>query len=210
MNVGTAIVLLAGGLGSRLGANKPLQRVADEPLISRVIERVSGLSDELLVVIARGTSSGDYASAIPNFVRVINDDREGKSPLIGIVSALRALKSEYAVVLTCDIPFVNQRVVRLLMERVLGAEAAVPRWRTGHLEPLQSAYLRKPMLQKSEEALTDGSLSPLDAIRKLGRVTYISIEEEVKRLDPDLRTFFNVNTKEDLAKAEMMIRLQES
>ena len=47
--------MLAGGLGSRLGSNKPLHPVAGKPLINHVIGRVSGLSDELIVVIARNT-----------------------------------------------------------------------------------------------------------------------------------------------------------
>ena len=208
MNTGAGIILLAGGLGSRLGSNKPLQRVAGKPLISRVIERVSGLSDEFLVVIARGASGSDYSGVIPGFIRVINDERDGKSPLIGITTALRAIKSQYAIVLTCDIPFVNRRVIRLLLERVSNAEAAVPRWKSGHLEPLQAVYRREPMLQKSEEALASGSLSPVDAIKKLARVVYVSIEDEVKVLDPDLRTFFNVNTKEDVAEAEMILKQQ--
>jgi molybdopterin-guanine dinucleotide biosynthesis protein A len=208
MNTRAAIILLAGGLGSRLGSNKPLQRVAGKPLISRVIERVSGLSDEFLVVIARGAFRNDYSVVIPNFIRVMNDEREGKSPLIGIVTALRAIKAPYAIVLTCDIPFVNRRVIQLLLERVSDAEAAVPRWKTGHLEPLQAVYRREAMLQKAEEVLASGSLSPVDAIKKLARVVYVSIEDEVKVLDPDLRTFFNVNTKEDVAEAEMILKQQ--
>ncbi len=201
-----AIVLLAGGLGSRLGTNKPLQKVAGKPLISRVVERVSGLSDELLTVIARDAHATDYANAIPDFVRVTNDDREGKSPLIGIVTAFRIIKSDYAVVLTCDIPFVDPRVIRMLMDRASSMEAVVPKWKTGHLEPLQSVYQRDSMLQKSEAALAEGSLSPVTAIKKLAKVVYISIEDEVGALDPDLRTFFNINTKEDLAKADMILR----
>lgn len=205
MNTRPAIILLAGGLGSRLGSNKPLQQVAGKPLISRVIERVPGLSDEFLVVIARGAFRSDYSGVIPNFIRVINDEREGKSPLIGIVTALRAIKAPYAIVLTCDIPFVNRRVIQSLLERVSDAEAAVPRWKTGHLEPLQAVYRREPMLQKAEEVLASGSLSPVDAIKRLGRVVYVSIEDELKVLDPDLRTFFNVNTKEDVAEAELIL-----
>jgi len=208
LNPKAAIILLAGGLGSRLDSNKPLRRVAGKPLISRVIERISGLSDEFLVVIARGASGSDYSGVIPGFIRVINDERDGKSPLIGITTALRAIKSQYAIVLTCDIPFVNRRVIQLLLERVSNAEAAVPRWKSGHLEPLQAVYRREPMLQKSEEALASGSLSPVDAIKKLARVVYVSIEDEVKVLDPDLRTFFNVNTKEDVAEAEMILKQQ--
>jgi molybdopterin-guanine dinucleotide biosynthesis protein A len=206
MNSAAAIILLAGGLGSRLGANKPLQRVAGKPLIAHVIERVSGLSDEFVVVIARDVSRTDYLHALPGFVRVINDEPQGKSPLIGIVTALRNIKSQYAVVLTCDIPFVNRLVIHLLLERVLEADAAVPRWESGRLEPLQAAYRRESVLFEAEEALSEGCLSPAQVINRLAKVSYVSVEDEIKRLDPNLGTFFNVNTKEDVAKAEIMLR----
>jgi molybdopterin-guanine dinucleotide biosynthesis protein A len=204
VNSAAAIILLAGGLGSRLGANKPFQPLAGKPLITHVIERVSGLSDEFVVVVARNASRAEFLRAVPEPVKVVNDEVEGKSPLIGIVSGLRATSSQYAVVLSCDVPFVNRVVIQLLLERVLGADAAVPRWMSGRLEPLQAVYRKEPMLREAEEAQSEGHLSPVDVINRLARVTHVSVEDELRQLDPGLATFFNVNTKQDLAKAEVM------
>jgi molybdopterin-guanine dinucleotide biosynthesis protein A len=200
-----AVVMLAGGLGSRLGSNKPLRQLAGKPLICHVIEGVSGLSDEILVVIARDAPRNDFVKALPDYVRVINDEPDGKSPLIGIVTALRGVKSRYAAVLTCDIPFVNSQVIKLLLKREENADAVVPRWKTGHLEPLQAVYCREPTLEVAEEALREGNLSTADLINKLTRVTFVSIEDEIRIIDPELRTFFNVNTREDLSKAELIL-----
>jgi len=200
----SALILLAGGLGSRLGSDKALHPVAGKPLIMHIIERVSGLSDECLVVIARNAPRSVYSGVLPDFTRVINDEPEGKSPLVGIVTGLRATKSRYAIVLSCDIPFVNRRVIQLLLERSSGADAVIPRSRVGHLEPLQAVYRRDPMLHEAEQALANGHFSPIDAISKLARVVYVSIEHEIGRIDPELRTFFNVNTKQDVVRAEMM------
>ena len=200
-----AVIMLAGGLGSRLGSNKPLQRVAGKPLICHVIEGVSGLSDEVLVVIAREAPRNDFVKVLPDYVRVLNDEPEGKSPLIGIVTALRAVKSRYAVVLTCDIPFVNSQVIKLLLKRAENADAVVPRWKTGYLEPLQAVYRREPTLDEAEKALRTGGLSTADLIKRLARVIFVSVEDEIRIIDPKLRTFFNVNTKEDLAKAELIL-----
>jgi molybdopterin-guanine dinucleotide biosynthesis protein A len=110
------LIMLAGGLGSRLGSNKPLQRFAGKPLLCHVFERVTGLTDEVVVAIARNASTEDFVKVLPDHVKVINDNRDGKSPLIGIVTALRAMKSRYAVVLTCDVPFVNSQVIELLLK----------------------------------------------------------------------------------------------
>jgi molybdenum cofactor guanylyltransferase len=199
------LIMLAGGLGSRLGSNKPLQRIAGKPLICRVFERVSGISDEVLVVIARNISSVNFVKVLPSHVRVINDDRDGKSPLIGIVTALRAIRSSYAVVLTCDIPFVNSQVIGLLRSRAENVDAAVPRWKTGQLEPLQAVYRREPTLNVAEETLRAGGLSAADLVKSLARVVFVSVEDEIGTIDPELRTFFNVNTREDLAKAEHIL-----
>jgi molybdopterin-guanine dinucleotide biosynthesis protein A len=204
VNSAAAIILLAGGLGSRLGANKPFQRLAGKPLITHVIERMSGLSDEFVVVAARDASRAEFIHAVPEPVKVVNDELEGKSPLIGIVTALRTTRSQYAVVLSCDVPFVNSLVIQLLLERVLGADAAVPRWKSGRLEPLQAVYRKEPMLREAEKAQSEGHLSPADVVNRLARVAYVSVEDEVRQLDPGLATFFNVNTKEDIAKAEVM------
>jgi molybdopterin-guanine dinucleotide biosynthesis protein A len=204
MNTGCAVILLAGGLGSRLGSDKALQPVAGKPLIRHIIQRVSGLSDEFFVVTARNASRSEYSAILPDFISVISDEPKGKSPLVGIVTGLRAAKSQYAVVLSCDIPFVNRRVIELLLDRASGADAVIPRWREGHLEPLQAVYRRDPVLREAEQALAKGRLSPIDAINNLARVVYVSIEDEIESIDPGLRTFFNVNTKQDVATAEMM------
>jgi molybdopterin-guanine dinucleotide biosynthesis protein A len=206
VNSTAAIIILAGGLGSRLGANKPFQRLAGKPLVTHVIDRVSGLSDEFVVVVARDASRAEFLRAVPEPVKVINDQLEGKSPLIGIVTALRTITSQYAVVLSCDVPFVSKPVIQLLLERALRTDAAVPRWKSGRLEPLQAVYRSEPMLREAEEARSEGYLSPADVINRLAKVTYVSVEDELRQLDPGLATFFNVNTKDDVAKAELIFK----
>jgi molybdopterin-guanine dinucleotide biosynthesis protein A len=206
VNSTAAIIMLAGGLGSRLGANKPFERLAGKPLVTHVIDRVSGLSDEFVVVVARDASRAEFLRAVPEPVKVINDQLEGKSPLIGIVTALRTITSQYAVVLSCDVPFVSKPVIQLLLERALRTDAAVPRWKSGRLEPLQAVYRSEPMLREAEEARSEGYLSPADVINRLAKVTYVSVEDELRQLDPGLATFFNVNTKDDVAKAELIFK----
>jgi molybdopterin-guanine dinucleotide biosynthesis protein A len=206
MDARKAVILLVGGLSSRLGSDKALQPVAGKPMIRHIIEGVSGLSDEFLVVVARNASGSEYSGILPDFIRVIKDEPEGKNPLIGIVSGLRAIRSPYAIVLSCDIPFVDRRVIQLLLKQASGADAVIPRWNAGHLEPLQAVYCREPTLDAAEEALAKGHTSPTDMISKLARVVFISIEDQIRLIDPELRTFFNVNTKQDLARAEWIFR----
>lgn len=200
-----ALIILAGGLGSRLGSKKALQTIAGRPMIEHIVQRVSNVAQELLVVIGRDESRSEYLTVMPDSVKVINDELGGKSPLLGIVTGLKATDARFAAILSCDIPFVNGRVIEFLFELASNVDAAVPRWRSGHLEPLQAVYRRAVALREAEDTLIRGQLSPTEFIRRLPQVVYVPIEGEIETIDPDLRTFFNVNTTDDLTVAGKML-----
>jgi len=86
----TAIVL-AGGQSSRFGSNKAIQVLAGKPLVRHVVERVSEVTEEVVVVVGRGEATAGYYAVLPNGVRVVNDILQGKSPLVGIVTGLNAV-----------------------------------------------------------------------------------------------------------------------
>jgi molybdopterin-guanine dinucleotide biosynthesis protein A len=198
-------IILAGGLSSRFGSNKALQTLGGKPLICHMIERVSSVADEVVVVLGRGESGTKYDAALPPHVRVVNDDREGKNPIVGMVAGLGAIESAYAVILACDAPFVSSEVIELLFQRALKADAAIPRWNLQRIEPLQAVYCRVSTLRAALETVIPPDLSIEDMIAKLERVVYVSVEDEIAAIDRDLITFFNINTREDLATAESMI-----
>jgi len=200
----TALVL-AGGLSSRFGSKKALTALSGRTLIRYVVDRISQIAGETIVVIGRGESPEDFLRALPTSVNLLNDDLEGKTPLIGILTGLRAVETDYAVVLSCDIPFINWKVIELLYARASGNDAAIPRWESSKIEPLEAVYRAPPMIKATERALASGRLSILDAIEGLDRVVYVSVEDDIRKIDPTLETFFNINTKADLALAERML-----
>ena len=197
-----AAIILAGGESSRFGSNKALQLLAGKPLICHVAERLSQIADETLVVIGYREPRAGYEAVLPSSVRIMNDGQEGKTPLIGIVTGLQVVKSEHALICACDIPFVKEGVVELLFQRASGADAAIPRWNGGHIEPLEAVYRTASTLKATRETLTFSGLPLRAMIGKLAQVVYVSVEDEVGKLDSDLRTFFNVNTREDMERAE--------
>ena len=199
------VVVIAGGLSSRFGSNKGLHTLDGKAMLTRIVERASEVSRELVVVIAKDESKIQYSHLLPDHVRIVNDEPKGKSPLVGMATGLRVLGTRYVAVLSSDIPFVSPNVIAFLFQRASDMDAAIPRWKSGHLEPLHAVYSREPMLLRSEELLKNGLSSPLDAIQRLSHPVFISIEEEIKRIDPELRTFFNINTKQDLAEAEKLL-----
>lgn len=89
----------------------------------------------------------------------------------------------------------------MLFEKAVGSDAAIPRWPNGDLEPLQSVYKVGKALPAAKLALGQGAFRMVDMIKQLRRVTYVPVRE-IKRLDGDLVTFFNVNTEGDLVAAE--------
>jgi len=198
-------IILAGGMSSRFGVNKAFQTLAGKPLICHVAERLSNVVDEVLVVVGRNAPTIEYSAILPDSVRVINDEVDGQTPLVGIVSGLRSVTSDHVAVLACDIPFVKDSVLELLFQRAINVDAAIPRWKGGRIEPLEAVYRRARTLLAGEEALAHGGLSQREMINRLTRVVYVSVEDEVAVVDNGLRTFFNVNSREDLAMAEKMI-----
>jgi len=159
----------------------------------------------VLVVIGHGEPRAEYQAILPSHVRVINDELEGKNPLVGIVTGFKAAKSNYAAVLACDIPFVRDAVIEHLFRRASGSDAAIPRWNTGRIEPLQAVYRRLPTLRAAQEALAKKGSSQKEMISKLARVVYVSVEDELRSIDPTLHSFFNVNTRKDMTIADRII-----
>ena len=200
-----AAIVLAGGRSSRFGSNKAVQTLAGKPLICHVVERVSNVGDHVLVVIGHGEPRAEYRAVLPSHVRVINDELEGKNPLVGIVTGLKAAESDYAAVLACDIPFVNDAVIKHLFRRASGSDAAIPRWNTGRIEPLEAVYRRLPTLPAAQEALAKKGSSQKEMISRLARAVYVSVEDELRSIDPTLHTFFNVNTRKDMIIAERIV-----
>jgi molybdopterin-guanine dinucleotide biosynthesis protein A len=197
-----AAIILAGGESSRFGSNKALELLAGKPLVCHVAERLSSVAGEILVVIGYHESRAGYEAVLPSSVRIMNDGQEGKTPLIGIVTGLQAAKSEYALICACDVPFVKEEVVELLFQRASGVDAAIPKWNKGHIEPLEAVYRVASTLKAAQETLALTGLPLRVMIGKLAQVVYVSVEDEIGRVNPDLRTFFNVNTREDMERAE--------
>ncbi len=193
-------IVLAGGGGSRLGRNKALESVGRRSLLERVLSRLSFLDSDILLVTAKEQSYhrlDDYPS-----LRVVSDIYPGRGPLGGIYTGLQFSSSSYNLVVASDMPFLNRGLLRYMIEISTGFELVVPR--LGDLvEPLHAVYSRA-CLAPIECLLKQGSLSVRELF-SLVRIRYVETEE-IDRFDPDYLSFFNVNTKSDLAKARDLLR----
>ena len=196
----TNCIILAGGKSFRLGNDKALATVGDKSLIQQVVSCVSVLCNDITIVT-------DQERTFPQFndqtnLRTTTDMFPGKGPLGGIYTGLVISDSFYNLVVACDMPFLNQGLLRYMIELSADSDLVIPR--LGNLvEPLHAVYA-KSCLAPIEHLLEQGKLSITEVI-SLVRVRYVEAEE-IDKFDPYHLSFFNINTKADLEKARKLAR----
>ena len=192
-------VVLAGGMSRRLGRNKALESIGGEPLIARVIGRLSEVAGETVVVVA----DMDQAARLPlpAGCKVTEDVYLGKGSLGGIFSGLSQATSPWSMVVACDMPFLNLDLIRYMLSLREGQDVVVPVVQ-GRPEPTHALY-SKSCLPYIDNQLESGDLKIARFYDKVA-VRYVS-EEETGRFDPDHLSFFNVNTQEDLDRSLALV-----
>lgn len=200
----TSGIILAGGQGRRLGRrNKASEIINHGQLLERVVSKLSFLEQIIIV-------TGDGKKALPELkgtptLKVVTDIYPGKGPLGGIYSGIRASGSRFNLVVACDMPFLNQGLLRYLTQVADNYDAVV--LRNGEaVEPLHAVYSRS-CLEPMEKMLEKGNLSVYELF-KMVRVRYVETGE-MECFDPDHLSFFNINTAQDLELAQKISRERE-
>ena len=201
----TSAIILAGGFSRRLGQDKGLVKLAGKPLILHVLDRIQGTVNETVVVVSSDHQRFVFAPLLDRRASVVVDEHETQSPIVGATTGFAKARGEYSLLLPCDTPFVSSNVASLLLDLCVNKSAAIPRWPNGYIEPLQAAYQTKSALNAAKRALEQGKLDLRSMISYLRGVRYVSTLV-LQQVDPRLLTFFNINTPEDLKRAESMLR----
>jgi molybdopterin-guanine dinucleotide biosynthesis protein A len=203
--VDRSAIVLAGGFSSRFGQDKGVLELANKPLIKHVVDAVSSVVDETIVVANSQERGTQYTKVMTAGVQFVVDVCESRSPLIGALTGFGVAHGKYSLLLPFDTPFVSKEVVSLLFELCLNRAAAIPRWPNENIEPLHAVYQTEPALEAAKTAVAEGKLNVRAMIEKLRGVRYVSTLV-IQQLDPELRTFFNINTPADLKKAMAMVK----
>jgi molybdopterin-guanine dinucleotide biosynthesis protein A len=194
----TAIVL-AGGAGSRLGhVKKALLDVGGKPIIERVLDAVRPLVCDIIV------ADNDQSLAHLPGIRIAPDLRPRAGPLTALYSGLSAARSELCIVVASDMPFLNSALLTWMVEEARDYDAVVPVV-DSRMEPMHAVCRTKACLTAVAAALRRGekrmtSYLPNVRVRKV-------TQDTLRRIDPDLRSLFNVNTPADLLSARQMARV---
>ncbi len=195
-------IVLAGGKSRRLGRDKALEKLDGKTIIERVIERLSPLGTEIIVVTAE--EDQDFLPDLE--VKRVFDVYPGKGALVGIYSGLKAASTFYSLVVACDMPFLNTALLRYLTELSSGFDAIVPKLE-GKLQPVHAVY-SKDCLGPIEAMLVEDRLKVTDLPRTV-RARYVEAEE-VETFDPERLSFFNINSQSDLERARALIHKERA
>ncbi|MFB6143232.1 MAG: molybdenum cofactor guanylyltransferase [Halorientalis sp.] len=193
----TSGVVVAGGRGSRFGdREKALVPVAGTPMLRRVADRLAAVADEL-VVNCRRDQRDAFASALAGLdPRFAHDTVPDRGPVHGVRTGLRVASGTYAVVLPCDMPFVDATLLAYLRNRARAtdADAVAPRV-GGTSQPLCAVYRVDPARAACERVVGQPEPRLLDLLAALDVDT---VPEETAREYADGPAFANVNAPADL------------
>lgn len=194
-------LILAGGRSRRMGfKDKALIPIGNKTILEHVIESLDGVVNEIIISM-RDPSQQELLNDYIQGHDVVLDKIQDVGPLSGILEGAKAATGEYVFVAACDMPFINTDVVELLFKHAEGHDAAIPVWDNENLEPMHAVYRTKPVAMETEKAILRNEKFVLAPVFKMKDLVFVKIDE-IRELDPDLRTFVNVNTPTDVEKLQ--------
>ncbi len=190
-------LILAGGRGRRMGyREKALLPVGNRTILEQTIEVLTRVTDEVIVSV-RDVVQQELLSGYTQGTDVVLDHYHDVGPLAGILEGMRAAEGEYVFISGCDMPYLDAGVVQLLFDRARGHDAAIPVWENENLEPVHAVYRARPLAIETEKAILRNDTFVLAPIFRLNDVVFVDMED-IRGIDPGLRTFMNINTLEDI------------
>ena len=188
-------VILAGGKSSRYGTNKALVEINGMRLIDRVVQAMGSVFPHLLLVT---NTPHEYAYLQ---TPMVEDLIKGLGPLGGIYTGLEVISDNAGFFVACDMPFINPDLILHITELLEDFHAVVPRvdWK---IEPLYALYT-KGCLPYIKEAIRTKEYQIVKVFDRI-RVRYLE-EDEIRAIDPQLKTFLNINRPEELKRVKEFV-----
>ena len=191
-------IVLAGGRSTRLGRDKASEPLLGRPLLQHVLDRIGSLVEELIIVRAPGQTLPEIDTALP--IRLVDDIYPGSGPLGGIYTGLQDARAGRCLAVACDMPLLSRPLLGELLRRSAECDVVMPV--IEFPEPLHAVYARF-CVDAMRERLEGGQLKITGFLGAV-HVCYMR-EAECRSFDPDLRSFVNTNTEEDLVRARSLL-----
>ena len=187
--------MLVGGRSSRMGQPKAALDFGGMPLLTRIVIELKWWFEEI-VIVAAPKSEALPRIEIPG-LKIVHDEAAFAGPLDALRRGLKALDHDFAFACSCDLPLLNSDVAADLVAMLDDFDAVIPEV-GGMLQPLHAVYRKHcanaiASLEASGEKRLTANANAVNA-RRVG-------ELELRAIDPELSSFFNVNTPEDYQRA---------
>lgn len=192
-----SIVILAGGKSSRMGFNKTRISLAGKTMLERVLAKIELEGNEIIIVSNEDLRfPDDKITIVPDFYR-------DYGALAGLHAGLKAANNDQVLVVAIDMLFINIDLFNYMKKQMVpGIDVVIP-CIGNSLEPFHALYRRSSCLPAIENAIQTQSKR---IISFFPLVKVVKVDESViAAMDPDGLAFFNINTPEDLQRAEQII-----
>lgn len=187
-------VIMAGGDSQRMGTDKANVTLGEMTLLQTVAATMQQIFPQVIISVRRHRAGIDLPQ--------ICDEEDHGGPVAGLVASLGKITTPWAFMVACDMPFVVPEVIELLGRHRLGHQAVVPVVH-GHPQPL-GAFYAVSCLEPLRASLAAQQKSMRCVLKQL-EVRYVD-EAEMLDADPHLRSFFDLDTPQDLEAAMNGVR----
>lgn len=182
-------LILAGGDSRRMGQDKAALVLDGKTLLERVTATMQQIFPKVIVSV-RQLRAG---LSVPQ----VCDEQPAGGPMAGLIAGMQQAKTPWVFAVACDMPFVTKDVVTRLAALRNGYQAVVPVV-GGYAQPM-AAFYAASALDAMRASMAAGDKSLRGVLEKL-EVRYVS-EAELRECDPQLRSFFDLDTPQDFQAA---------
>ncbi len=182
-------ILLAGGMSQRMGREKGILKIGNRHLFQYPLKVLEAVCDEILI-------STCNESTLPAGYPTVCDEVKGIGPIGGIYTCLKRSSNDLNIILSYDLPLVNEKLLRYLIQQRRSYDIVLPSLQKNRTEPLCGIYRKSvvgtlsDMIEKKEYAV--------HGIMRMAPSRTILINDQMSFWHPDL--FLNINHEDDLKK----------
>tara|TARA_B110000093_G_C12827469_1_gene349623 strand:- start:123 stop:728 length:606 start_codon:yes stop_codon:yes gene_type:complete len=191
-------VVLAGGKSMRFGDNKSQAQLRGKILIDYILSEIINDFKEIIIV---ANDSIKHLSS--DKITKIVDFKKNLGPLGGVLSAMKWVKDndkkyQWIVTFPSDTPFFKNKIMNSFLNKINEKESELFFMKSNEKRHNIFGLWSMDLIDQLEKDLETGSRKVEKWANSIGVKTInMSFEKE----DP----FFNINTKEDLEKAEKIL-----
>jgi len=188
-------IIVAGGESERFGKDKKFITFREKTFLERVLEKAHEFSDETILSLGEDDAVQDIHEK--EGLKIVFDHEKSKGPIMGIYSSLKHCQGEYVVIISVDSPLIKPKIFQEMIQECRQYDAVIPVKKDGRHEVLHAVYKTSKLREACQKAVENQDYKVRNMTRFLGNIKLVDITE-FQKYDPELLTFFNVNTVEDL------------